>query len=189
MFWVHGGALHGGYGFEASFDGEAFCRKGVILVTINYRLGLLGFYASSQLSQESPDHVSGNYGYLDQIAALKWVKENIYNFGGDPENITVFGQSAGAGSVMNLVTSPLSRHLMRKAILQSGVFLFKFGSPGGIGMGFSNTPDIRSMEALGMNLWHRLAAALWKKYESCLRKHYLQRRERALAENLISARA
>lgn len=149
MFWVHGGALHGGYGFEASFDGEAFCRKGVILVTINYRLGLLGFYASSQLSQESPDHVSGNYGYLDQIAALKWVKENIYNFGGDPENITVFGQSAGAGSVMNLVTSPLSRHLMRKAILQSGVFLFKFGSPGGIGMGFSNTPDIRSMEALG----------------------------------------
>ena len=127
MFWIHGGGLHGGYGFEPEFDGEALCRQGVILVTINYRLGILGFYANSQLAQENEQQVSGNYGYLDQIAALKWVRENIYNFGGDPENITVFGQSAGAGSTMALMTSPLTGGDIAKAILQSGVFLFSFG--------------------------------------------------------------
>ncbi len=127
MLWIHGGALHGGYGFEPPFDGEAFCKKGVILVTFNYRLGILGFFASSQLSSESEQHVSGNYGYMDQMAALKWVKENIQGFGGDPDNITVFGQSAGAGSVMALVTSPLVQGDISKAIFQSGLFLYSFG--------------------------------------------------------------
>ena len=149
MFWVHGGGLHGGMGFEPQFDGEGFCRNGVILVTINYRLGLMGFYANSQLSAESEHHVSGNYGYFDQIAALRWVKENIYCFGGDPDNITVFGQSAGAGSVMNLVTSPLSKHLMSKAIIQSGVSVFKFGADRGLAMGYFEIPTLEKLEAMG----------------------------------------
>lgn len=127
LFWIHGGGLHGGYGFEPEFDGESFCKKGVILVTINYRLGILGFYGNSQLTKESEHHVCGNYGYLDQIAALKWVRENIYNFGGDPKNITVFGQSAGGGSTMALMTSPLTEGDMAKAIVQSGMLLFNYG--------------------------------------------------------------
>ena len=82
MFWIHGGALANGYGSEPEFDGEAFCREGVILVTINYRLGILGFLSHPELSAES-GHGSGNYGHMDQIAALKWVHENIAAFGGD----------------------------------------------------------------------------------------------------------
>lgn len=122
MFWIHGGALANGYGSEPEFDGEAFCREGVILVTINYRLGILGFLSHPELSAES-GHGSGNYGHMDQIAALKWVHENIAAFGGDPEQITIFGQSAGAGSVQTLVNSPLAKGLMNKAIVMSGVFL------------------------------------------------------------------
>ena len=118
--WIHGGAYLGGWGHEVTMDGNAWAKKGVILVTINYRLGLLGFMAHPLLSAESKDGTSGNYGLYDQIAALKWVKNNIAQFGGDPDNITVFGQSAGAASVRNLVTSPLSRHLVSKAIIQSG---------------------------------------------------------------------
>ncbi|MDL2234226.1 carboxylesterase family protein [Ruminococcaceae bacterium OttesenSCG-928-L11] len=119
-FWIHGGAFSGGFGTELEFDGEAFCRQGVILVTINYRLGALGFLAHPELSAEDPDGHSGNYGILDQIAALKWVYENIAAFGGDPGRITVFGQSAGAMSVQTLVSSPLTRGMIAGAILQSG---------------------------------------------------------------------
>lgn len=126
-FWIHGGAFMGGYGHEKEFDGEAYCMRGVILVTINYRLGPIGFLAHPWLSQENRENggsaVSGNYGILDQIAALKWVRENIEAFGGDPDNITVFGQSAGCMSVQTLVTSPLTKGMISKAILQSGVGL------------------------------------------------------------------
>lgn len=126
-FWIHGGAFMGGFGHEKEFDGAAYCKRGVILVTINYRLGPLGFLAHPWLSQENQENggqaVSGNYGILDQIAALKWVRENIKAFGGDPDNITVFGQSAGCMSVQTLVSSPLTRGLIAKAILQSGVGL------------------------------------------------------------------
>ncbi len=126
-FWVHGGAFMGGFGHEKEFDGEAYCRRGVILVTINYRLGPIGFLAHPWLSLESQAEgrpaVSGNYGILDQIAALTWVRENIAAFGGDPDNITVFGQSAGCMSVQTLVSSPLTRGMIAKAILQSGVGL------------------------------------------------------------------
>lgn len=109
LFWVHGGGLTGGYGSEPEFDGEAFCREGVILVSFNYRLGIFGFFSHPALSAESPRHISGNYGHLDQVAALKWVKRNIANFGGDPDNITIFGQSAGSASVQDLLVSPLTR--------------------------------------------------------------------------------
>ena len=119
-FWIHGGAFMGGFGYEKEFDGEAFARRGVVLVTINYRLGLLGFMAHPALSKESEHGVSGNYGLLDQIAALDWVRENIAQFGGDPDNITIFGQSAGAMSVRCLVASPLTKGKIARAIIQSG---------------------------------------------------------------------
>ena len=118
-FWIHGGAYMGGFGSEAEFDGAAFARKGVILVTINYRLNIFGFFAHPWLSAESPNGVSGNYGILDQIAALRWVQENIAEFGGDPEKVTVFGQSAGCMSIQTLLSSKLSKGLFRSAILQS----------------------------------------------------------------------
>ena len=118
--WIHGGAYTGGWGYEPEFDGKVWGEKGVVLVTINYRLGVFGFMTHPLLTEESPHGVSGNYGILDQIAALKWVHNNIAAFGGDPDNITILGQSAGAGSVKTLVSSPLTDGLISKAIIQSG---------------------------------------------------------------------
>ncbi len=119
--YIHGGAYASGYCYEKQFlGGEEWMKHGVILVTINYRLNLFGFLAHPELSAEDAHGVSGNYGILDQIAALKWVKNNIQQFGGDPANVTVFGQSAGAMSIQQLITSPLSKALMHKAIMQSG---------------------------------------------------------------------
>ncbi|MBP5486683.1 MAG: carboxylesterase family protein [Bacteroidales bacterium] len=118
--WIHGGGYVAGWGFEPEMDGEEWAAHGGVLVTFNYRLGLLGFLSHPALSAESPEGVSGNYGMLDQIAALKWVKDNIQAFGGDPERITIMGQSAGAMSVQTLVTSPLSKDLIAGAIIQSG---------------------------------------------------------------------
>ena len=118
--WIHGGAYTGGWGFEPEFDGKVWAEKGVVLVTVNYRLGVFGFLTHPFLTEESPHHVSGNYGILDQIAALQWVHRNIAAFGGDPENITILGQSAGAGSVKTLVSSPLTDGLIKQAIIQSG---------------------------------------------------------------------
>lgn len=120
MVWIHGGAFTGGSGTVPLYDGDAMSRKGVVFITINYRLGIFGFLAHPELSAESDLKVSGNYGILDQIAALKWVKENITAFGGDPDNVTIAGQSAGAFSVNVLVVSPLAKGLFHKAIAQSG---------------------------------------------------------------------
>ncbi|MGX8683141.1 MAG: carboxylesterase/lipase family protein [Bacteroidales bacterium] len=128
--WVHGGAYFGGWGFEMTMDGDAWAQRDVILVTINYRLGIFGFYNHPELTAEDPDHVSGNYGLLDQIAALKWVKNNIAQFGGDPDNIMIFGQSAGGASIRNLCASPMSKDLIAKAIVQSGGGLGEFISTG-----------------------------------------------------------
>ncbi|MCR5709154.1 MAG: carboxylesterase family protein [Bacteroidales bacterium] len=118
--WVHGGGYMAGWGSEPEMDGEEWARHGGILVTFNYRLGLLGFLAHPALSAENPEGLSGNYGMLDQIAALKWVRANIAAFGGDPDRITLMGQSAGAMSVQTLVTSPCSKDLVARAIIQSG---------------------------------------------------------------------
>lgn len=120
MFWIHGGAFMHGTGSEKEFDGEGMARRGVILVTINYRVNVFGFFAHPELEKENAEHVSGNYGILDQIAALEWVRENIAGFGGDPENITVFGQSAGCMSVQTIISSKLSKGMLKRAILQSG---------------------------------------------------------------------
>lgn len=118
-FWVHGGAYMGGWGHEITMDGDAWATRGVILVTINYRLGIMGFLSHPLLAKEDTDGVSGNYGTWDQVAALKWVHNNIAQFGGDPDNIMIFGQSAGAASIKNLVTSNESKKLVSRAIIQS----------------------------------------------------------------------
>ena len=123
MVWIHGGTLIWGTAQSKMYDGREFARRGIVLVSINYRLGVLGYLAHPGLSKESPDGVSGNYGVLDQIAALKWVRANIGAFGGSPDNVTVFGESAGALSVEYLLASPAARGLFDKAIVQSG-YLF-----------------------------------------------------------------
>lgn len=120
MVWIHGGAFVFGSGAQSTFSGEPFARQGVILVTLNYRLGRFGFFAFPALSHERQDELKGNYAYMGQIAALTWVQQNISAFGGDPGNVTIFGESAGGVSVHTLLTSPLSRGLFQKAIIQSG---------------------------------------------------------------------
>jgi para-nitrobenzyl esterase len=120
MVWIHGGAFVFGSGSAPGFSGVSFARQGVILVTFNYRLQRLGFFAFPALSSEHPEEPKGNYAYMDQVAALKWVQQNIGAFGGDPKNVTIFGESAGGVSVHTHLTSPLSRGLFHKAISQSG---------------------------------------------------------------------
>lgn len=117
--WIHGGGYREGWGSEPEFDGQEWAAKGVVLVSINYRLGVFGFLSHPELSAESPQHVSGNYGILDQIESLRWIKANIEQFGGDPNNVTIFGQSAGGGSVRTLCESPLARGLFHKAVIMS----------------------------------------------------------------------
>jgi para-nitrobenzyl esterase len=123
MVWIHGGAFQLGAGSIPMYDGHHLAGKGAIVVTINYRLGPLGFLALPQLSQESPQGSSGDYGLLDQIEALKWVQRNIAAFGGDPGRVTIFGESAGAMSVLEQMVSPLSEGLFAGAISESGLFL------------------------------------------------------------------
>ena len=120
MVWVHGGAFVFGSGSLPDSSGVQFAKQGVILVAFNYRLGRLGFFAFPALGREHPEEPKGNYAYMDQIAALKWVQDNIAAFGGDPNNVTIFGESAGGVSVHTLLTSPLSRGLFQKAIIESG---------------------------------------------------------------------
>lgn len=151
MVWIHGGTLIWGTAHSRMYDGEAFAKRGVILVSINYRLGVLGYLAHPELSAESAENVSGNYGLLDQIAALQWVRDNIASFGGDAKNVTIFGESAGALSVEYLLASPPARGLFDRAIVQSG-YLFTM-------------PELRtaryeefSAEAIGSWLGTKLAA-------------------------------
>ena len=120
MVWIHGGAFTRGSGSTPTYDGEALAKKGVVVVTINYRLGIFGFFAHPELTQESEHHSSGDYGILDQIAALQWVQHNIAAFGGDPKRVTIFGESAGSWAVNVLVASPLTKGLFQRAIGESG---------------------------------------------------------------------
>ncbi len=121
--WIHGGSLVAGSGREAMYDGGSLARQGVVMVTINYRLGVLGWLAHPDLSAESGDGVSGNYGLLDQIEALRWVRRNIAAFGGDPDNVTIAGESAGALSVMYLLAAPPAHGLFHRAIAQSAYMI------------------------------------------------------------------
>ena len=119
LVWIHGGSLLTGASLFSMYDGTRLAQRGVIVVSINYRLGALGFMAHPELSEESSDGVSGNYGLLDQVEALRWIERNIGAFGGDPENVTIAGESAGALSVMHLMASPPAQGLFDKAIMQS----------------------------------------------------------------------
>ncbi|MFG3035096.1 carboxylesterase/lipase family protein [Streptomyces sp. NPDC048253] len=119
LVWIHGGGFRVGTGASPRYDGEAMARRGVVVVTFNYRLGAFGFLATPELSAESGHHASGNYGLLDQIAVLRWVRRNIVHFGGDPGRVTIAGQSAGAGSVNFLSMSPLAEGLFHRAVAQS----------------------------------------------------------------------
>lgn len=124
MFFIYGGGFTEGSGAVAVYDGAALARKGVIVVNANYRVGPLGFMVHPELTKESEHHSSGNYGLLDQIAALQWIQRNIAAFGGDPANVTIFGQSAGGMSVADLMRSPLAQGLFARAIVESGAGLF-----------------------------------------------------------------
>ena len=172
--WIHGGAYSGGYGYEVTMDGDDWAQHGVILVTINYRLGILGFLSHPLLSAEDADHTSGNYGTYDQAAALKWIHNNIAQFGGDPNNITVFGQSAGAQSVKTMVTSPETKGLVAKAIIQS---------IGGIGEAISSASaedaeklgkDI--MDAGGLTTLEQMRAASYDELSAAISKYMMEKK-------------
>ena len=166
MVWVHGGGFQFGSGEEPAYEGSNLARKGVVVVTFNYRLGVLGFLAHPELDSEG---ASGNYGLQDQIAALKWVKENISSFGGDPDNVTLFGESAGAMSIGILMASPLADGLFHKAICESGALwdgyvgplesfseAHKRGEDFMKAMGAKSIDELREMPAEKLN-----DAALW----------------------------
>ncbi|MBQ6222589.1 MAG: carboxylesterase family protein [Solobacterium sp.] len=119
MIYIHGGGCQQWYGSDYEYCGDAFCRQGCILISVTYRLNIFGFYVHPELAEESGHDSSGNYGLMDQIAAIKWVRDNIRAFGGDPENITVFGQSAGGRCALAAVCSPLSEHSIRRISVQS----------------------------------------------------------------------
>lgn len=123
LVWIHGGALVAGASSFGMYDGAHLAEEGVVVVSLNYRLGVLGFLAHPELSAESEQDISGNYGFLDQIEALRWIERNIAAFGGDPDNVTIAGESAGALSVMYLMTSPLARGLFDKAVMQSSYMI------------------------------------------------------------------
>jgi para-nitrobenzyl esterase len=121
MFWIHGGGYVNGSGTAPLYDGTELAKQGVVVVSINYRLGRFGFFAHPALTKENPGGPLGNYAFMDQIAALQWVKRNCAVFGGDPGNVTIFGESAGGGAVISLMTSPAAGGLFHKAISQSGI--------------------------------------------------------------------
>ncbi|HUO68406.1 MAG TPA: carboxylesterase family protein [Gammaproteobacteria bacterium] len=130
MIWWFGGAFTEGGGAVPLYDGTALAKKGVVVVTMNYRLGAFGFFAHPALTAESPHKASGNYGLMDMLASARWVKNNIAAFGGDPDNVTVFGQSAGAMAIASLVASPEAKGLFKRAISESGAWMGLGMAPG-----------------------------------------------------------
>jgi len=160
FFWIYGGALTTGSSRDALYNGARLADRGIVVVSINYRLGVFGWLAHPELSRESPQGVSGNYGLLDQIQALQWVRNNIRSFGGDPSNVTIAGESAGALSVMYLMASPPARGLFAKAIAESAYMIStpelkqqSFGSPSAEESGTRlaaalKAPDIAAMRAI-----------------------------------------
>ena len=152
MFWIHGGALSGGESDD--YDPTRLVDQGRVVVTINYRLGWLGFLAHPALTAESPNHASGDYGFMDQQAALRWVKRNIAKFGGDPGNVTIFGQSAGGHSVHVLLASPLAAGLFQRAIAHSGAYA-------------DNMPSLSQAETAGSDIADTGSAARIRPRSAC----------------------
>lgn len=170
IVWIHGGSLTVGASHMPMYDGARFAENGTVFVSLNYRLGALGWLAHLELSEEVPEGVSGNYGLLDQIAALTWIKENISSFGGNPENVTVMGESAGALSVSYLLASPLADGLFHKAILQSP--------------NSRNFPELRS-DAYGLPSAEHIGADVF----GALGAERLEQARAAEAEDVIEAAA
>jgi para-nitrobenzyl esterase len=146
LVWIYGGGFNGGATSEKNYSGEKLANKGVVLVSIAYRVGILGFLAHPELTAENPDHVSGNYGLLDMIAGLKWIRKNIAAFGGDPGRVTIFGESAGGIAVSMLCASPLAKGLFDGAISQSGG---SFGPPRPTTYPGENLKRLRDAETAG----------------------------------------
>ena len=142
MVWIHGGSFETGSGSMGIYNGSYLATEGVIVVTLNYRLGPLGFLSHPALSAQAESGVSGNYGLLDQIAALQWVQRNISGFGGDPGNVTVFGESAGGISILDLIVSPPAKGLFRRAIVESGLLMDQ-------GFGVMMAADKQQAESVG----------------------------------------
>jgi len=153
LVYIYGGGFQNGDGSEPRYDGESMARKGIVAVTLNYRLNIFGFFSHPELSKESPHHGSGNYGLLDQVAALEWVERNIAAFGGDPHKVTIAGESAGSISVSALMASPLSRKMIAGAIGESGA-MFSSLPPHPLaetedgGVKFAESAGARSLAAL-----------------------------------------
>ena len=147
LVWIYGGGFGAGATSETTYSGEKLAKKGVVLVSIAYRVGILGFMAHPELSAESPNKVSGNYGLLDMIAGLKWIQKNIAAFGGDPKKVTIFGESAGGIAVSMLCASPLAKGLFQGAISQSGG---SFGPPRPTTFPGENLKRLSQAEAEGL---------------------------------------
>ncbi len=171
MVWIHGGGHQFGSG-GMTYESKSLVQQGIVLVTLNYRLGLYGFFAHPELAAEDPHGSTGNYGMLDQLAALQWVQTNIAAFGGDPDNVTVFGESAGGHSVGQLMASPLAHGLFHRAIAQSGTGLYQFqsvdaahermsgldaGLQAAASLGLGSTDAIRSLRALSTDQLKNIA--------------------------------
>jgi para-nitrobenzyl esterase len=170
MVWIFGGGFQAGATSEPRQDGEKLAHKGVVIVSMNYRLGIFGFFSHPELTKESPHHASGNYGLLDQAAALDWVHKNIAVFGGDPGNVTIFGESAGSFSVSAQMASPVSKHLFQRAIGESGAFFGRTLSAKSLSQSeksdaqFADSIGAKSLEALrAMPAQQLLDAALKEK--------------------------
>jgi para-nitrobenzyl esterase len=151
MVWIHGGGFQAGSGSEPRQDGARLARKGVVVVTFNYRLGVFGFLAHPELGKASGHGASGNYGLMDQVAALRWVARNIAALGGDPRSVTIFGESAGSFAVSGLMASPLAKGLFQRAIGESGAF---FSAVGGV----LGTKDLAESERLGVSFAESVGA-------------------------------
>ena len=149
LVYFYGGGFIAGDGSETRYDGESMARKGIVAVTINYRLGIFGLFAHPELTKEAPYHASGNYALLDQVAALKWVQKNIGAFGGDPKRVTIAGESAGSISVSALMASPLSKNLIAGAIGESGAMINPTISP--ITLSESEQSGLKFAETIGVS--------------------------------------
>lgn len=170
MVWIFGGGFQAGATSEPRQDGEKLAHKGVVIVSMNYRLGIFGFFSHPELTKESPHHASGNYGLMDQSAALEWVHKNIAAFGGDPGKVTIFGESAGSFSVSAQMASPSSKDLFQRAIGESGAFFGKtlraksLSDSEKAGVKFADSIEAKSLESLrSMSAQQLLDAALNKK--------------------------
>jgi para-nitrobenzyl esterase len=171
MVWIYGGGFVQGGSSVAVNDGKYFAKDGLVYINFNYRLGRVGFFAHPALTKERPNELHGNYGYMDQLAALKWIKRNVAAFGGDPGNITIFGESAGGASVLTMMTSPLAKGLFQKGIVESGGgrtllmgrrYLHK-SEPGGppsaesVGVAFAKSVGIEGEDAAALAALRKLS--------------------------------